>query len=64
MEPLATADEVAKYYGVSKNTLYAWRYQGRGPRARRLGKHLRYAWSDVRAWAEQQADAPTGPPAA
>ena len=53
---LMTIDEVAAYTQLPKNTLYKMRSQGRGPRAARLGKHLRYRKSDVDAWITSQLD--------
>jgi len=47
---LATPVEVAEYLRVPIKTLYQWRYQGDGPRAHRVGRHLRYRWEDVEAW--------------
>jgi excisionase family DNA binding protein len=47
---LATPIEVAVYLQVPVKTLYAWRYEGKGPRAHRVGRHLRYRWEDVEAW--------------
>lgn len=57
-KPLGTADEVAAYVGVPKQTLYVWRTQSKGPRALRIGKHLRYRWDDVETWLDEQADRP------
>ena len=56
LEPLITIDELAAYLGLPKQTIYDWRVQGRGPRAYRIGKHLRYAVSDVRAWVAAQRE--------
>jgi excisionase family DNA binding protein len=50
MRRLATPIEVAAYLHVLVKTLYAWRYEGKGPRAHRVGRHLRYRWEDVEAW--------------
>ena len=47
---MATPAEVADYLQVPVKTLYQWRYQGEGPRAYRVGRHLRYRWEDVEAW--------------
>ena len=47
---LLTAGELAVYLGVPVATLYAWRYRDRGPTGFRVGKHLRYRWSDVESW--------------
>lgn len=53
--PLATPDEVSAYLGVPVQTLYVWRTRGQGPRASKVGRHLRYRWLDVDAWLEAQA---------
>ena len=47
---LATPNEVAEYLQVPVKTLYTWRYKGVGPRAHRVGRHLRYRWEDVEDW--------------
>ena len=39
---LLSTEEVARILVVPVNTLYCWRYKGTGPRAYRVGKHLRY----------------------
>ena len=61
MKPAAdrlwTAEETAAYLQVPKATLYQWRYLGIGPKAGRVGRHLRYDPEDVRAWFRQQQDA-------
>lgn len=54
--PLWTAQDVADYLQVPVQTLYSWRMQGRGPRARRIGKYLRYRAEDVTAWLDQLDD--------
>ena len=59
---LMTIDEVAQYTQLSKYTLYKMRAQGQGPRAARLGKHLRYRWGDVEAWISAQLDEQTPTP--
>ena len=41
---------MAAYLGVPVTTLYQWRYRRVGPRAIRVGRHLRYDSADVRAW--------------
>jgi len=61
MKPVAdrlwTTEETAAYLQVPKATLYQWRYLGIGPKAGRVGRHLRYDPEDVRAWFRQQQDA-------
>lgn len=52
---LGTTEEVAEYLRVPVPTLYQWRTKGTGPRASRCGKHLRYRWSDVYRWLDEQA---------
>lgn len=42
--------DLAEYLGVPIATLYAWRYQGTGPAAYRVGRHVRYDKRDVDAW--------------
>lgn len=54
--PLWTVQDVADYLQVSVQTLYSWRVQGGGPRARRVGKHLRYRSEDVITWLDQLGD--------
>ena len=53
---LLSTDEVARLLVVPVSTLYTWRYKGVGPKAFKVGKHLRYRLADVLAWLEQQAE--------
>lgn len=55
IEPLWSVQEVSAFLGVPVGTLYQWRYRRIGPRAARVGRHLRYRPADVRAWLDQQA---------
>jgi hypothetical protein len=49
-------DEVAAAIpGVTKNTLAMWRYEGKGPRYRKLGRVVVYALDEVEAWIEDSA---------
>jgi predicted DNA-binding transcriptional regulator AlpA len=54
---LWTAEETAAYLQVPKATLYQWRYLGIGPKAGRVGRHLRYDPEDVKAWFRSQEGA-------
>jgi excisionase family DNA binding protein len=54
--PLWTVQDVANYLRVPVQTLYSWRVQGYGPRAHRMGKHLRYRSEDVITWLDQLDD--------
>ena len=60
LEPLLDVRELAEYLGVPVSTVYDWRTNGRGPAAYRVGKHLKFTVSDVRAWVEQQRDPSAG----
>ena len=42
-----TPEDVSAYLGVPVQTLYQWRYLGIGPKACRVGRHLRYDPDDV-----------------
>ncbi|WP_328915216.1 MULTISPECIES: helix-turn-helix transcriptional regulator [unclassified Streptomyces] len=53
--PLATPAELSAYLGVPVATLYQWRHRGLGPKAHKVGRHLRYRWVEVEAWVDQQA---------
>lgn len=53
--PLGSVEEVSKYLGIPVATLYVWRHRGTGPRASKVGRHLRYRWSDVERWLDEQA---------
>lgn len=47
---LMTPAELAAFLRVDQEYLYDLRASGRGPEFIKLGKHVRYAWPDVRAW--------------
>ena len=53
-QPLWTVEDVSAYLGVPVETLYRWRKVRYGPRAARVGRHLRYDPEDVRAWLRDQ----------
>ncbi len=55
--PLWATDQLAEHLGVPVATIYAWRARGLGPRACRVGKHLRWRPDDVARWLESTADA-------
>ncbi len=54
VRPLWSIGDVSAFLGVPVATLYQWRHLGTGPKAYRLGKHLRYRQSDVEAWLANQ----------
>ncbi|MFI7248125.1 helix-turn-helix transcriptional regulator [Micromonospora chalcea] len=47
--------DTAAFLRVPVGTLYQWRHRRIGPRAFKVGRHLRYNPADVRAWLEDQA---------
>lgn len=52
---LWTVHDTSLFLGVPVGTLYQWRHRGQGPRAYRVGRHLRYDPADVRQWLDEQA---------
>jgi excisionase family DNA binding protein len=50
-----TIEEVSTFLRIPVGTLYQWRHRRIGPRASKVGRHLRYDPADVRAWLNQQA---------
>ncbi len=54
-ERLATAEQVAAYLGVPVTTLHQWRHKGTGPRASKVGRWLRYRWTDVEKYVDAKA---------
>jgi excisionase family DNA binding protein len=53
---LLTIADVSAYLRVPVGTLYNWRTRGEGPRAAKLGRHLRYRRSDVGRWLDERVD--------
>ncbi len=53
---LLTLREVAEILRVPCSTLYQWRGRGHGPRAYRVGRHLRYRAEDVDAWIAERRE--------
>ena len=60
LEQLISIDELSEYLGVSVKTIYDWRLTGHGPCAIRVGRHLKYAISDVREWLVSQRESVPG----
>jgi excisionase family DNA binding protein len=53
-DDVISIDEVACRLDVPKTTLYGWRHKGKGPRSHRVGRHLRYRWTEVLEWLDAQ----------
>ena len=51
--PVLTLSQLATQLGVTAQTLYDLRSQGRGPRGFRVGRELRFRVREVEAWLEQ-----------
>jgi excisionase family DNA binding protein len=47
--------DVSTFLGIPVGTLYQWRHRGLGPRAVKVGRHLRYDPADVQAWLDEAA---------
>ena len=60
LDPLLSIDELAEYPGVPIKTIYEWRQSGRGPVGIRMGRHLKFAVSDVRAWLDEKRESQPG----
>ncbi|HVW42276.1 MAG TPA: helix-turn-helix domain-containing protein [Amycolatopsis sp.] len=58
LEPLLTVAELADYLGVPVATIYDWRVDGKGPRGIRIGRSVKFAVSDVRAWIDAHREPP------
>lgn len=58
--PLGKSAEVADYLGIPERTLEQWRWQKKGPRWSKVGRYVRYRWSDVEAWLDAQASTQSG----
>ncbi|MCW2847173.1 MAG: hypothetical protein JWR90_1147 [Marmoricola sp.] len=53
LEPAFSVKELAVLFGVSVQSLYDLRSQGRGPTGFRVGRQLRFRRSEVKAWLER-----------
>ncbi|WP_327577414.1 helix-turn-helix domain-containing protein [Streptomyces sp. NBC_00145] len=52
-----TPDDIAAMFDVPLETVYQWRKKRTGPLGFRVGKHLRYDPTDVRAYVAQRKNA-------
>jgi predicted DNA-binding transcriptional regulator AlpA len=52
---LSTRAELAKFTGVSVQTLARWAVEGKGPRQTKLGHASRYAKAHVISWIAESA---------
>jgi excisionase family DNA binding protein len=56
VDRLWTVEDVSTFLGVPVSTLYQWRHRRIGPRAAKVGRHLRYDPADVRSWLLKQGE--------
>ncbi len=57
LDPVVTMSQLASQLGVSVQTIYDLRSQGRGPRGFRVGRELRFRLSEIDSWlAQMEAD--------
>ena len=52
---LLSSQELADFLKVPINTIHRWRSNGNAPKAVRVGRHLRFAVSDVLQWMEDRS---------
>ncbi len=60
LEPLISIEDLAEYLGVPVTTIYDWRVAGKGPCAIRVGRHLKFAVTDVREWLAHHRESSPG----
>lgn len=54
---MATTAELAAYLDIPAETLRDWRTNGTGPNYLKIGKHVRYRWSDIDKWEQANLQA-------
>lgn len=54
-DELWSIQDTSAYLRIPVGTLYQWRHRRKGPRAAKVGRHLRYNPNDVRDWFNEQA---------
>ena len=54
LDQLLTVKDLAAYLEVPVATVYAWRHRRQGPPGFRVGRHLRFRWSDVERWIDER----------
>lgn len=56
IDQLLSPAELADYLSIPVQTIYQWRHRGDGPPGYRVGRHVRYRWTDIQTWLDDQAD--------
>ena len=57
LEEMLTLDELCAWLKIPKTTIYKQRWEGTGPPAYRLGKHLRFDRAEILEWLQTKRDA-------
>ncbi|MGO1399579.1 MAG: helix-turn-helix domain-containing protein [Brevibacterium yomogidense] len=52
-----TVEQFAAELGIPKQTVYVWRTKGKGPRAHKIGRHVRFSRQSVNEWLAEQQEA-------
>lgn len=52
---LVSPTQLSEYTGIPVQTLANWRWRAEGPPWFKLGRHVRYRWSDVEKWLDANA---------
>lgn len=54
--PLASIEDVMRFTGLSKRTIYNHRARNEGIAAlgKRVGRELRWRWEDIERWADEK----------
>lgn len=58
---LMTPAELAEFLRLDTERLYDMRNKGTGPAFVKIGRDVRYAWPDVRAWLRSRTRTSTSP---
>ena len=54
LDRLLSPQDFAAYLDVPVKTVYGWRHRRQGPPGFRVGRHLRFRWSDVEGWIDDR----------
>jgi excisionase family DNA binding protein len=60
LEPLMSIEDLSRYLSVPVATIYDWRVDGKGPRAIKIGRYVKFTLSDVKAWLSEQREPTPG----
>ncbi|MFC4245090.1 helix-turn-helix domain-containing protein [Gryllotalpicola reticulitermitis] len=56
LDPMMDVKALAEFLRVPVSTIYDWRTNRKGPPGYRVGKHVVFQASEVKAWLEEQRD--------